>query len=129
MSGNIVLNNRIFQELQIIKSASFRKFSHILSLLLIFSLTFSLLPSLAFAHFRHLSSDKSAVRYAPKIRSPMFAISSAIPPVQESLGVRRAASGSAAMNPAGTIKLHLNNVSVRLGWQRDEERGKRTGKG
>ncbi|KYN04845.1 Protein timeless like protein [Cyphomyrmex costatus] len=45
----------------------------------------------------------------------IFAISSAISPVQELLGVRHAASGSAATNPRGTIKLHLNNVSDGVG--------------
>lgn len=49
----------------------------------------------------------------------MFAISSAIRPVQELLGVRYAAS--AATNPEGTIKLHLNNVREQSG-KRDEER-------
>lgn len=57
----------------------------------------------------------------------MFAISSAIPPV-ESLGVRHAASGSAATSPAGTIKLHLNNVSVRAGGEtRGAEEGREKG--
>lgn len=57
----------------------------------------------------------------------MFAISSAIPPGHELLGVRHAASGSAATNPGGTIKLHLNNISGRA-WTargREEEKGER----
>lgn len=57
----------------------------------------------------------------------IFAISSAISPVQELLGVRHAASGSAATNPRGTIKLHLNNVSGRGrmrcgGWKKGKGR-------
>jgi len=43
----------------------------------------------------------------------VFAICSAISPVQERLGVHHAASGSAATNPEGTIKLHLNKASSR----------------
>lgn len=59
----------------------------------------------------------------------MFAISSAIPSVQKLHGVRHAASGSAATNPAGTIKLHLNNVNGGGGGGRGEggkkEKGER----
>lgn len=61
----------------------------------------------------------------------IFAISSAISPVLELLGVRHAASGSAATNPRGTIKLHLNNVSDGVRWNgtrvEEKKRAKRHG--
>jgi len=55
----------------------------------------------------------------------MFAISSAIPSVQKLHGVRHAVSGSAATNPAGTIKLHLNNVNGRGSESGKKEKGER----
>lgn len=71
---------------------------------------FSLFPSLLLVT-RRMSLSKCSRDTSSK--ACIFAISSAIPPVQELLGVRHAASGSAATNPRGTIKLHLNNVSGR----------------
>lgn len=61
----------------------------------------------------------------------IFAISFAILPVEELLGVRHAASGSAATNPRGTIKLHLNNVRGERAAGTDgvAERGRKKGKG
>lgn len=64
--------------------------------------------------------NQSISKYAKDTQSEaMFAIS-AISSVQELLGVRHAASGSAATNPGGTIKLHLNNVSRRIGARVEE---------
>jgi len=60
----------------------------------------------------------------------VFAICSAISSVQEWLGVRRhAASGSAATNPEGTIKLHLNKAGSREQGEAREERRKERGWG
>lgn len=84
-----------------------------------FSSSFSLLHLIT----RRMSLSKCGGDTSSK--ACIFAISSAILPVQELLGVRHAASGSAATNPRGTIKLHLNNVSGRDGVVMRSEGGRK----
>lgn len=103
----------------VIKSTDFRKPSLVISIPLRLSFRLFFRPS--FIPQRESISGKCA---KDTWSEAMFAISSAIPPGQELLGVRHAASGSAATNPGGTIKLHLNNVSGRA-WATRGTRGKR----
>jgi len=58
----------------------------------------------------------------------VFAICSAISPVQKRLDVHHAASGSAATNPEGTIKLHLNKAGSRDQGGKGEEGEARRGR-